>query len=133
VLDGVEVREHALNLMAISTRDQRFIEARRERRRIGLFFFPIFLTCLVAVWASFFLVLPMSVNPWVVIGRIERQQLEPGALTMYAITATVLMNVVFLDERRVRAARRLLGREHRLGSLRTALLEDVGPAGRACG
>jgi hypothetical protein len=81
--------------MLIPPPDQRFIEARRERRRMGLLILPVFLTLLIGAWVLFFIMFPMTVNPWVVIGRIEQQQLEPGTLTMYAVTATILMNVVF--------------------------------------
>lgn len=55
---------------------------------------PVVLAGLLALWVALFLFWPISVNPFTVVGRIEQRMFEPGTLTMYAVTATVLMNVI---------------------------------------
>jgi hypothetical protein len=81
--------------MQLGDAQRRFIQARAARRHIGLWVLPVVLAGLVAAWGLFFLYFPLAVNPWTVIGRIEARTFEPGALTMYAITCTVLVNVLF--------------------------------------
>ena len=78
-----------------SPSDQMFLERRKARRSVGLYLLPAGLVALVLAWASFFIFFPISVNPFTVVGRIEQRLFEPGTLTMYAISATVLMNIVF--------------------------------------
>jgi hypothetical protein len=72
-----------------------FLERRKARRSVGLYLLPVALLGLVLAWGAFFVFWPISVNPYTVVGRIEQRLFEPGTLTMYAISATVLMNVVF--------------------------------------
>jgi hypothetical protein len=62
---------------------------------MGLYVLPGALVALVVAWGALYALWPISVNPYAVVGRIEQQLFEPGTLTMYAITATVLLNVVF--------------------------------------
>jgi hypothetical protein len=81
--------------MQLADAQRRFIEARAARRHIGLWVFPVFLAGLISAWALFFIYFPLAVNPWTVIGHIEARDFEPGTLTMYAITCTVLVNVLF--------------------------------------
>jgi hypothetical protein len=81
--------------MPASQSDLLFVERRKARRIMGLYVLPAALLSLVLAWAAFFLFWPLSVNPFTVVGRIEQRLFEPGTLTMYAVSATVLMNVVF--------------------------------------
>jgi hypothetical protein len=82
-------------MAALSTRDRVFLELRKGRRTVGLYGLPSGLILLVLVWGALHAFWPVSVNPYVVMGRIEQRLFEPGALAMYAITATVLVNLVF--------------------------------------
>src|SRR4051794_6790595 len=75
-------------------RDNLFLERRKARRSVGLFMFPLALAAVVGSWAALFVFWPLAVNPFTVVGQIEQQTFEPGTLTMYAVSATVLMNVV---------------------------------------
>jgi hypothetical protein len=77
-----------------SNLDRLFIEQRKAGRKTGLIVLPIVLAGLIALWVSLFLFWPISVNPFTVVGRIEQRAFEPGTLTMYAVTTTVLMNVI---------------------------------------
>jgi hypothetical protein len=81
--------------MQLGDAQRRFIEARAARRHIGLWVFPVVLAGLVSAWGLFFVYFPAAVNPYTVIGHIEARDFEPGTLTMYAITCTVLVNVLF--------------------------------------
>lgn len=81
--------------MANADSDRRFIESRTERRKFGLIVLPSLLVLIVVAWGLFFAFLPLTVNPWYVLGRIESNTLQPGTLTMYAMTATALVNVIF--------------------------------------
>jgi ABC-type Fe3+ transport system permease subunit len=83
-------------MQSASNADRLFLEHRRARRNTGLVVLPAVLAGLLALWVALFLLWPISVNPFTVVGRIEQQLFEPGTLTMYAVTATVLMNVLFL-------------------------------------
>jgi hypothetical protein len=82
--------------MVLGEVDRRFLAYRRERSRFGLWALPTALVCLLAIWAGIWAYLPLAVNPWTVIGRIEAKEFEPGTLTMYAVMFTVLVNVVFV-------------------------------------
>jgi hypothetical protein len=82
--------------MVLGEVDRRFLAYRRERSRFGLWALPTALMCLVAIWVGIWAYLPLAVNPWTVIGRIEAKEFEPGTLTMYAVMFTVLVNVLFV-------------------------------------
>lgn len=62
---------------------------------MGLIIFPVTLAVILGGWVALFTFWPLAVNPFTVVGQIEQQTFEPGVLTMYAVTATVLMNLVF--------------------------------------
>lgn len=79
---------------SVPQRDHQFLERRKARRSVGLIMFPIALTVVLGGWVALFTFWPLAVNPFTVVGQIEQQTFEPGVLTMYAVTATVLMNVV---------------------------------------
>jgi hypothetical protein len=85
-----------LSAMAIGAVDRRFLENRRERSKFGLWALPTAFLMVVGAWVAFWTFLPLAVNPWLVLGRIEGNTFEPGTLTMYAILFTVLVNVVFV-------------------------------------
>jgi|GEM_PF-5765309 len=74
--------------------DHFFLEHRKSRRSIGLYFLPAALVALMLAWIGLWSFWPLAVNPFTVVGQIEQRAFEPGALTMYAVIATVLMNVV---------------------------------------
>ncbi|MFT3925408.1 MAG: hypothetical protein QM778_22915 [Myxococcales bacterium] len=74
--------------------DHQFLERRKARKSVGLYILPAALVALVLAWGGMFVFWPLAVNPFTVVGQIEQRTFEPGALTMYAVTATVLMNVV---------------------------------------
>jgi hypothetical protein len=78
----------------VPQRDHLFLERRKARRSVGLVMFPVALAVVVGGWVALFTFWPLAVNPFTVVGQIEQQAFEPGVLTMYAVTATVLMNVV---------------------------------------
>jgi hypothetical protein len=80
--------------MPLGDTHRTFLAARASRRNIGLIVLPAALIALVVLWGTLFVYVPLAVNPWTVIGRIEQQTFEPGTLTMYAIICTVLVNVV---------------------------------------
>jgi hypothetical protein len=82
--------------MNLNDSDRRFLERRRERRVMGLVVLPALLIGLALVWAVFYVVFPTAVNPWTVFGHIEARTFEQGTLGMYALVATVLVNVIFL-------------------------------------
>ncbi len=75
-------------------RDQLFLDQRKARRSVGVVAYPVTLVAVVAAWSCLHLFWPLAVNPFTVVGQIEQHAFEPGTLTMYAVTATVLMNVV---------------------------------------
>jgi hypothetical protein len=82
--------------MQLGDAQRRFIEARATRRHIGLWVLPVGLAGVMAAWILFFVYFPLAVNPWKVLGHIEAHDFEPGTMTMYAITCTVLVNVLFM-------------------------------------
>jgi hypothetical protein len=81
--------------MPLGDAQRRFIENRAARRHIGLWVLPVALAGLVSAWGLFFVYFPLAVNPWTVLGHIEAHDFEPGTLTGYAITCTVLVNALF--------------------------------------
>ncbi len=81
--------------MAISDNDRVFIERRSDRKRIGMYLFPASLTLVVVVWGCCYVFFPLVVNPFAAAVQFEGQLIEPGTVTKYAMTAAVLMNIVF--------------------------------------
>ncbi|HEX5658040.1 MAG TPA: hypothetical protein VFX59_12635 [Polyangiales bacterium] len=82
----------------LTQQERLFIDHRRSRRHIGLYFLPIFLLIVLAVWGGLFLLWPTAVNPKAVWGAIEAGTIicGSGTLSSYATTATVLANVILL-------------------------------------
>jgi hypothetical protein len=81
-------------MASLHARDQTFLDQRKARRSVGLIAFPVALAAVLGAWTCLYLFWPLAVNPFTVVGQIEQQTFEPGTLTMYAVSATVLMNVV---------------------------------------
>lgn len=75
--------------------DDRFIGERKARERFGLFVFPAAIVFVCLVWAGLFSFVPMLVNPFEVISKLETQTLAPGTLTMFVVVGALAMNVVF--------------------------------------
>jgi hypothetical protein len=82
----------------LSNSDRLFLEQRRARKHIGLYVFPALLALLVLVWGALFVWWPLAVNPKAVLGAAESRIIDcgTGALSTYAVSATVLVNVVFV-------------------------------------
>lgn len=76
--------------------DDRFLTERRARQRFGLFAFPAAIVLLVLVWIGLFSFVPLLVNPFDVLGKLETQTLAPGTLTVFAVVGVLAMNAVFL-------------------------------------
>jgi hypothetical protein len=76
--------------------DERFVRERESRQTFGLFAFPAAIVLVCLIWAGLFYAVPLVVNPFDVLGRLERGTLAPGSLTMFAVVGVLAMNVVFL-------------------------------------
>lgn len=76
----------------LTTPERLFIEQRRARKTFGLYILPVMLLVLVAVWGALFVWWPSVVNPKTMLGDIKT--MDPGTLNFYAITASVLTNVI---------------------------------------
>jgi len=82
----------------LSNSDRLFIEGRRGRKHIGLYVLPAVLVVLVLVWGALFVWWPLAVNPKAIWGAQEAGLLDcgSGSLTTYALSAAVLVNVMFV-------------------------------------
>lgn len=82
----------------LTDKDRLFVEQRRARRHIGLYVLPGLIVLLGLVWAALFLWWPLAVNPMAVVGATEMGTLNcgTGALSTYAVSATVLVNALLL-------------------------------------
>ena len=76
--------------------DDRFIAERKTRERFGMFAFPAAVVLVCLVWVGLFTFVPLLVNPFDVLGRLEKQTLAPGTLTVFAVVGVLAMNAVFL-------------------------------------
>lgn len=76
--------------------EDRFIAERKLRERFGLFVFPAAIVLLCLVWVGLFSFVPLLVNPFDVLGKLEQQTLAPGTLTVFAVVGVLAMNAVFL-------------------------------------
>jgi hypothetical protein len=88
-----------LSLMTLlSDSDRLFVDERRARRRTGLYVLPALLVLLGLIWAALFLWWPLAINPNAVLGAAEMGIIScgSGALSRYALSATVLVNVLLL-------------------------------------
>lgn len=83
-------------MTALDPSEDRFISERKTRERFGLFVFPAAIVFVCLVWAALFSFVPMLVNPFEVISKLETQTLAPGTLTMFVVVGALAMNVVFL-------------------------------------
>ena len=76
--------------------EDRFLTERKSRQRFGLYAFPAAIVLVCLVWVGLFSFVPLLVNPFDVLGRLERQTLAPGTLTVFAVVGVLAMNAVFL-------------------------------------
>lgn len=81
----------------LGSSDRFFLEHRRARKHVGLYVLPGLLALLVLVWGLMFVWWPLAVNPNAVLGASETGLINcgSGALSRYALGATLLVNVVF--------------------------------------
>jgi hypothetical protein len=82
--------------MSLSDAERRFVERRRERTHIGLYVLPLVLVAVVAVWACLFVYWPLAINPMYAAVYYEGQSIEKGTVTTYAITVTILLNILIV-------------------------------------
>lgn len=80
----------------LDSSDERFVRERESRQAFGLFAFPAAIVLVCLIWAGLFYFAPLVVNPFDVLGRLERGTLEPGTLTMFAVVGVLAMNAVFV-------------------------------------
>lgn len=76
----------------LTTPERLFVEQRRARKTFGLYILPMMLLVLVVLWGALFVWWPSAVNPKTMLGDIKT--MDPGTLNFYAITASVLTNVI---------------------------------------
>lgn len=76
--------------------DDRFIAERKTREGFGMFAFPAAVVLVCLVWVGLFTFVPLLVNPFDVLGKLEKQTLAPGTLTVFAVVGVLAMNAVFL-------------------------------------
>lgn len=83
---------------SLTDSDRLFVEQRRSRKHVGLYVLPAFLVLLGVAWVGLFLWWPLSINPNAVLGAAEMGIIScgSGALSRYALSATVLVNVLLL-------------------------------------
>lgn len=82
--------------MSLSDADRRFVERRRERTHIGLYVLPLVLLATVGLWAGLFVYWPLAINPMYAAVYYEGQPIEKGTVTTYAITVTILLNLLIV-------------------------------------
>lgn len=86
------------DMTPLSDSDRLFVDERRARKRTGLYIFPALLILIGLVWAALFVWWPLAINPNAVLGAAEMGIIScgSGALSRYALSATVLVNVLLL-------------------------------------
>jgi hypothetical protein len=82
--------------MSLSDAERRFVERRRERTHIGLYVLPLVLLAMVGLWACLFVYWPLAINPMYAAVYYEGQPIEKGTVTTYAITVTILLNILIV-------------------------------------
>jgi protein-S-isoprenylcysteine O-methyltransferase Ste14 len=83
-------------MTTLDSTDDRFITERKARQRFGMLAFPAAIVLVLLVWIGMFSFVPLLVNPFDVLGRLETQTLAPGTLTVFAVVGVLAMNAVFL-------------------------------------
>lgn len=96
LLDAKAIRYGCAPMPALDSSDQHFVRERESRQTFGLFAFPAAIVLVCLVWVGLFSFAPLVVNPFDVLGRLERGTLAPGTLTMFAVVGVLAMNAVFL-------------------------------------
>lgn len=80
----------------LDSSDEKFLADRKAVQRFGLFAFPAAVVFVALVWLGLFYFVPLLVNPFDVLGRLEMKTLAPGTLTVFAVVGVLAMNAVFL-------------------------------------
>lgn len=83
-------------MSSLTPADRRFLEGRRLRTHVGLYLLPAALGLVLLVWACLFWWWPLAINPMHAAVSYEGVVVPKGTLTRYAITVTVLVNLVLL-------------------------------------
>jgi hypothetical protein len=83
-------------MTALSDADRLFVEQRRSKKNVGLYLMPILLIVLVAAWGGLFVLWPLAVNPITIWNAPNTNALKPENLSIYAMIAAVLVNLVFV-------------------------------------
>jgi hypothetical protein len=93
--------------MTLSPVDRRFLDQRRARTHVGLYVLPAALVALVGTWVGLFAWWPLAVNPMHAAVFYEGVPMTAeaaanltcfpkGTLTQYAITTSILVNLLLL-------------------------------------
>ena len=85
-----------VRMTSLNTADEEFLTERRALQRFGVFAFPIALAGVLLIWIALFYFVPLIVNPFHVLGRLEQRSLAPGALTVFAVIGVLAVNALFL-------------------------------------
>jgi hypothetical protein len=83
-------------MTSLNASDDKFLAERKALQRFGIFAFPATAVLVVLVWICLFSFVPLIVNPFHVLGRLEQHTLEPGTLTVFAVVGVIAMNALFL-------------------------------------
>ncbi|MET0339348.1 MAG: hypothetical protein ABW252_00015 [Polyangiales bacterium] len=85
-----------MSMTALSDVDRLFVEQRRSRKHVGLYVMPIVLILLIVAWGGLFVLWPLAVNPITIWNAPNTNALKPENLSIYAMVAAVLVNLVFV-------------------------------------
>jgi hypothetical protein len=80
----------------LNVADEKFVTERKALERFGMFAFPAAAVLVVLVWIALFYFVPLIVNPFHVLGRLEERSLAPGTLTVFAVVGVISTNALFL-------------------------------------
>jgi len=83
-------------MASLTPADEKFLAERKVLERFGMFAFPAALAIVVLVWVGLFYFVPLIVNPFHVLGRLEQHSLAPGTLTVFAVVGVIAVNGLFL-------------------------------------
>jgi hypothetical protein len=79
----------------LNASDEKFLTARKALQRFGMFAFPAAVVLVLLIWIGLFYFVPLIVNPFHVLGRLEERSLAPGTLTVFAVVGVLAVNALF--------------------------------------
>jgi hypothetical protein len=82
-------------MTSLNAADEKYLTERRALQRFGMFVFPAALVLVLLVWIGLFYFVPLIVNPFDVLGRLEQRSLAPGTLTVFAVVGVLAVNALF--------------------------------------